>query len=59
MEQPIVFQNLGIARVRVKDIRESLITREKLQIDPFNQGYDFKPCKPCEKIVLQKIENFL
>ena len=42
MEQPIVFQNLGIARVRVKDIRESLITREKLQIDPFNQGYDLK-----------------
>ena len=42
MEQPIVFQNLGIARVRVKEIKESLSTRENLKIDPFNQGFDLK-----------------
>ena len=42
MEQAIVFQNLGIARVRVKEIKESLSTREKLKIDPFNQGFDLK-----------------
>ena len=42
MEQPIVFQNLGIARMKLKDIKESLAIREKLQIDPFNQGFDLK-----------------
>ena len=41
-EEPIVFQNLGIARVKVKEIKESLTTREKLKIDPFNQGFDLK-----------------
>lgn len=37
-----MFQNLGIARVRVKEIKESLSTRENLKIDPFNQGFDLK-----------------
>ena len=41
-EQPIVFQNLGIARVKVKEIKESLAIRENQKIDPFNQGFDLK-----------------
>ena len=42
MDQPIAFQNLGIARVKRQDIRESLITREKQLVDPFNQGFAHK-----------------
>ena len=37
-----MLNNLGIARVKVKDITKSLALREKQAIDPFNQGFDRK-----------------
>ena len=37
-----MLSNLGIARVKVKDITKSLALREKQAIDPFNQGFDRK-----------------
>ena len=41
-DKPIVFQHLGIARVKVKEILESLTLREAQKIDPFNQGFELK-----------------
>ena len=38
--EPIAFHNLGVQRVKVKEITESLQVREKQNIDPFNQGFE-------------------
>ena len=41
-DQPIVFEQLGIVRLKVKQTMESLTLREKQKVDPFNQGFDHK-----------------
>ena len=41
-DAPIVFPHLGIARVKVKEILESLTIRENQKIDPFSQGFELK-----------------